>query len=44
MISHNILTERFLKIGNLFINWQKSADLTKLRSHKKYYYDRANSK
>ena len=44
MIFHDILNERFLKIGNLLTNWQKSADLTKLHSHQKYYYDRANSK
>ena len=44
MISHDILNKRFLKIGNLLTNWQKSADLTKLHSHKKYYYDWANSK
>ena len=44
MISHDILNKRFLKIGNLLTNWQKSADLTKLHSHQKYYYDRANSK
>ena len=43
MISHGILNERF-QIGNLLTNWQKSADLTKLHSHQKYYYDRANSK
>ena len=44
MISHDILNERFLKSSNLLTNWQKSADLTKLHSHKKYYYDWANSK
>ena len=44
MISHDILIERFLRIGKLLTNWQKSAYLTKLHSHQKYYYDRANSK
>ena len=44
MISRDILNERFFKIGNLLTNWQKSADLTKLQSHQKYYYDLANSK
>ena len=42
MISHNNMNERFLKISNLLTNWQKSADLTKLHSHQKYYYDWAN--
>ena len=37
MISH-ILNERFLKIGNLLTNWQKSADLTKLCSYQKYCF------
>ena len=38
------LNKRFLKIGILLTNWQKSADLTKSHSHQKYYYDLANSK